>query len=305
VSVRVLAIVGAGRSGSTMIGNILGSVDGVFCGGEIRYLWERGLRDDRLCGCGEAFHDCPTWSAILARAGCDPHPADVEHLIAGAADGTRVRHVPRLLAGQRWGWPPRLQPNGYREQLQRLYHAIPGVTGCSLLVDTSKLPTYTHVLEELGGVELFVVHLVRDPRATAYSWGRHKPLADGARAATMQRQSPGRSAMLWNVWNITARQLWQEDPDHYLRVDYEEFVLRPQECIDGILRFAGHHSDAARIFKDGRTVALGVNHTVAGNPDRLQRGDVRLRLDDEWTRKMSRSDRLMVTALTAPVRAHL
>jgi hypothetical protein len=305
MSVRVLAIVGAGRSGSTMIGNILGSVDGAFCGGEIRYVWERGLRDGRLCGCGEVFHDCPTWSAILARAGCDPRSADVDRLIAGAADGTRIRHVPRVLASQRFGWPARTGHNEYREQLQRLYHAIPAVTGCSLIVDTSKLPTYTHVLGEVGGIELFVVHLVRDPRATAYSWGRRKPLVDGARTPTMQRQSPGRSAMLWNVWNITARQLWQEDPRRYLRVDYEDFALRPQESIDEILRFAGHDSDARSIFKDGRTVALGVNHTVAGNPDRLRRGDVRLRLDDEWLAKMRTRDRLMVTALTAPVRGRL
>ena len=305
MTVRVLAIVGAGRSGSTMIGNILGSVDGVFCGGEIRYLWERGLRDNRLCGCGQAFHDCPTWSAILLRAGCDPRSAGVDRLIAGAADGIRMRHVPRLLAEQRWGWPPRLGPNGYRDQLQRLYHAIPAVTGCSLVVDTSKLPTYTHLVEELGGVDLFVAHLVRDPRATAYSWRRRKPLTDGARSATMQRQSPGRSALLWNVWNVTARELWRDDPHHYRRVDYEEFVLRPRECIDDILRFAGHDGDAGSVFKDQQTVALEVNHTVAGNPDRLQRGDVRLRLDDEWTRKMGRGDRLMVTALTAPVRARL
>jgi hypothetical protein len=305
VSVKILAIAGAGRSGSTMIGNILGSVEGVFCGGEIRYVWERGLRDNRLCGCGEAFHDCPAWNAILRRAGCDPGAADVERLIAGATEGTRVRHVPRLLAGERWGWPRRAGQSDYREQLCSLYHAIPAETGCPLVVDTSKLPTYTHVLTGLRDVDVFVVHLVRDPRATAYSWGRSKPLADGARAATMQRQSPGRSALLWDVWNATAAQLWRDDPSHYLRVDYEEFALRPQGSIDAILRFAGHGADAASVFRDGRTVALAVNHTVAGNPDRLRRGDVRLRLDDEWAARMRRRDRLMVTALTAPVRTLL
>ena len=302
MSVRVLAIVGAGRSGSTMIGNILGSVDGACCLGEIRYVWERGLQDDRLCGCGESFHRCPIWRAILAVAGCDREAMDFDRLIAAAADGTRIRHVPRLLAGQRLGGMTRTGSEAHRERLSRLYQAIPTVTGCSLVVDTSKLPTYTHIVGELDGIDLSVVHLVRDPRATAYSWGRRKPLADGARAATMERQSPARSAMLWNVWNITARQLWQGSPDRYLRLDYEEFALRPQECIDRILRFAGHDADTARIFRDSRTVALGVNHTVAGNPDRLRRGDVKLRLDDEWASHMRRRDRLVVSALTAPVR---
>jgi len=46
----------------------LGSLDGVFCDGEIRHLWERGLRDDRLCGCGVSFRTCPVWRSVLAEA---------------------------------------------------------------------------------------------------------------------------------------------------------------------------------------------------------------------------------------------
>ena len=34
---RVLLIAGSGRSGSTMLANLLGSLPGVFSGGEIRY----------------------------------------------------------------------------------------------------------------------------------------------------------------------------------------------------------------------------------------------------------------------------
>jgi hypothetical protein len=285
-----------------MLGNILGSVDGACCLGEIRYVWERGLQDDRLCGCGEPFHRCPVWSAILTEAGFDRAATDFDALLADAADGTRIRHLPRLLAGQRLVETRRTGGVTHRERLGRLYEAIPAVTGCSLVVDTSKLPTYTHIVGALDGIDLSVVHLVRDPRATAYSWGRRKPLADGARSATMERQSPARSAMLWNVWNVTARQLWQGSPDRYLRLDYEEFARRPKECIDRILHFAGHDADTGPIFRDSRTVALGVNHTVAGNPDRLRRGDVKLRLDDEWASNMRRRDRMVVSALTAPVR---
>ena len=42
---RVLYILGWGRSGSTVLGNILGEVDGFFCAGELHYLWERRLSD--------------------------------------------------------------------------------------------------------------------------------------------------------------------------------------------------------------------------------------------------------------------
>ena len=43
--VKVLLLAGSGRSGSTVLANLLGSVEGAFSGGELRYLWERGLRE--------------------------------------------------------------------------------------------------------------------------------------------------------------------------------------------------------------------------------------------------------------------
>ena len=41
----------------------LGEVDGFFFAGELRYLWQRGLVEDRLCGCGLPLSACPFWRA--------------------------------------------------------------------------------------------------------------------------------------------------------------------------------------------------------------------------------------------------
>ena len=64
-------------------------------------------------------------------------------------------------------------------------------------------------------------------------------------------------------------------------------------------------ADLDGVFVGDRTVLLQASHTVAGNPDRLRRGEVVLRLDDEWRERMSRRDRAMVGAMTAPVRSCL
>lgn len=45
--VKVLYIAGWGRSGSTILDNVLGQVEGFFSGGELSYLWERGLSENR------------------------------------------------------------------------------------------------------------------------------------------------------------------------------------------------------------------------------------------------------------------
>ena len=294
----VLLLAGSGRSGSTVLANVLGSLDGVFCGGEIRYLWERGLRDDRLCGCGLPFHECPVWRAVLAEAGCPADPAHVNRIIALSRRAGRVRQVPRLLGP---GGRRLLEHLGrYPAEVAGLYPAIAAVTGCRLVVDSSKLPAYGWLLDQLPTVRLSVVHLVRDPRAAAYSWQRRKPLADGAASPIMQRQSPAKSAALWDVWNATAVALWR-DSGRYLRVGYEDFVRRPRLWTERILALAGHEADLDAVFAGERTVRIRPSHTVAGNPDRLRTGEVDLRLDDEWAGKMRRRDRAVVSALTGPL----
>ncbi|HMB70712.1 MAG TPA: sulfotransferase, partial [bacterium] len=65
---KVLYIAGNGRSGSTLLDVILGQIPGFFPVGEVRNVWDYGVVENRPCGCGEAFHDCPFWSRILSGA---------------------------------------------------------------------------------------------------------------------------------------------------------------------------------------------------------------------------------------------
>ncbi len=66
--VKVLYFAGSGRSGTTIINNIIGQLDGAFAAGELRFLWDRGVVENRLCGCGRPFHDCPTWTTVMKTA---------------------------------------------------------------------------------------------------------------------------------------------------------------------------------------------------------------------------------------------
>src|SRR5918995_1530890 len=50
--VKVLYVAGLGRSGSTILANTLGQVEGFFSGGELNFIWKHALIENRLCGCG-------------------------------------------------------------------------------------------------------------------------------------------------------------------------------------------------------------------------------------------------------------
>ncbi len=299
-AVKVLYVAGAGRSGSTLVDSILGQLDGFFSAGELRYLWERGLLERRHCGCGTPVIDCPLWRAVLAD-GFGTRGGGARAAAALQRAATRVRRTPAMIAASRLRRARAAPADGdpYAAVLARLYPAIRRQTGCRVLVDSSKLPSYGWLLDRLPGIELHVLHLVRDPRATAWSWLRRKRLTDTRPPRLMQRQPPLKSAAMWMVWNLVAALLWSRS-SRYLRLRYEDLVARPEEAARRIAALVGE-SPGRLPFPAPCTVVLAPTHSVAGNPDRLRTGEVALRLDDEWTSKLRPRHKLMVTLATWPL----
>jgi hypothetical protein len=296
--VKVLYLAGSGRSGTTVISNILGQLPGVFAAGELRYLWQRGLVEDRLCGCGAPFGSCPIWSGVLHDVFADVGTADGGAVADRLRTRLRLLRVPVMLARRRAGRRA-IPAHADDAVLQRLYTTLVEHTGDSVVVDSSKLPPYGLLLDQLSGIELYVLHVVRDPRATAFSWLRKKQLLDFGDDQLMPQQGLLKSSVLWLSWNSLTALLWGSSRDRYLRVRYEDFVAAPEQTMARVVRLIG--LDPADLpFETPTSVRLGVTHSVAGNPARLTTGAVPLKPDVEWASTMPARDRMLVTALTGP-----
>lgn len=297
-AVPVLYIAGTGRSGSTLLASVLGSIDGVFSAGELRFTWERGLAEDAVCGCHRPVAECDVWSSTFNDAFGGFDGPDVEAIRGALAGQTRIRNLPAIL--RRRGAPDGV-PDALKTALPALYRSIQTTTGARLIVDSSKLPTYAMLLSDLDDIDLRIVHLVRDPRAAAWSWMRQG--ATGAVAGfdeEMDRFSPSKSASLWSLWNGMMSQMWRSNPERYLPVRYEDFAAEPRGVVEQIIAFAGIDNEDAP-FSDLATVDLPPNHAIAGNPNRMRHGETSIRTDNEWEHAMPKRDRAAVTTLTAPL----
>jgi hypothetical protein len=285
-----------------VLASVLGEVDGVFAAGEVRYLWQRGLIEGRLCGCGLPVRECPCWGAILdaaAGGGAAMQPESMAEFLRHAG---RVRHLPGALVGRGL---PRLRgrstaSDAVRGTLNRLYPAIAQVAASRVVVDSSKLPAYALLLAGLPGIDLRVVHLIRDPRGAAYSWSSRKALTDGATQSHMEQMGALKSAALWDVWNVAATSLLGGGDGRYLRLRYEDFVADPAAAVRRILSLVGMVGSALPFDSEGGII-LRPNHMVAGNPDRLRHGPIRLRVDARWRSAMPGRDRRVVSAVAAPL----
>lgn len=298
--VKVLYIIGWGRSGSTIMDNLLGAMDGFFSTGELTYIWERGLLEGRRCGCGRSLATCEVWSAVLARGfdGSAGRSVDPAKVVAWQREVVRVRHTWSLLrrARARRDAPPVLQ--ALAEVTGRLLEAVAEVTGARVIVDSSKRPSDAALLRLVPGVAPYFVHLVRDPRAVAYSWQRRKAQPDRDRPADMVPHGPIDSTLSWLGWNLAAEALRFGNHRSVL-VRYEDFVTRPEDALARIARMVGE-PNARLPLEEGRA-RLAPNHTVSGNPSRFTTGTVELREDREWITRQGRRDRLAVTALALPL----
>lgn len=297
--VKVVYIAGRGRSGSTLIDSVFGQILGFFSGGEIA-LGGRRLAENGLCGCGQSIRGCPIWEPVLTRAFGDLDLA-IREMRGFFAIGRQLGDWPALMMG-RADAGFRRRHHAAIEQIDSLYSTIAAVTGCRVIVDSSKFPPYGLALGLASRIDLYVLHVVRDPRAVAYSWLRQKPAERSAAEPLHRRQfGPSASAWRWLLANGLSERSFGSMGDRYRRVRYEDFVTAPHATLTDLLAWVGEGGMPPSSLAEGRVV-LRPTHAISGNPSRFNTGSVALRLDDDWKCRMGRLDKTVVSALTWPLR---
>jgi hypothetical protein len=298
----VLYLGGLGRSGTTVLERVVGELPDACSVGELVHLWQRGVLDDETCGCGRPFSGCPFWTEVGQRAfgGWTRSLAERMEQLRPRVD--RSRFIPRLVAPRLLRGTRRAELEEYVSTFLRLYRAIAEVAGGAVVIDSSKHSSLAFCLRSEPGIDLRVVHVVRDSRGVAYSWTKEVRRPEAGDESLMTRYSPTRSAALWVGHNLFFGLLrWLGTPTERLR--YEDFVARPEAVLRDLAAFSGIPLAATPAFLDGSSVTLSPSHTVAGNPMRFRTGALELRRDDAWRRELPRGRRWLVSALTGPLLA--
>lgn len=292
VPLKVVFIAGFTRSGSTLLGNLLGELDGWFFGGEILHHAVRfGVLENRSCGCGRPFRECPVWSRVAVDAALDG--VAPREFLEWHRSVLRTRNLPRLLRetpGRPSAWAGL---DRHTRAAAGMYREIQRVTGARVIIDSSKWAPEAAFFRLLPGVDARIVHLVRDPRAVAHSWRRKK--------GYLRQFPPGRIAVQWSKYHAAAEWVCRRHgAARSVLCRYEDLVERPRESLRSLVARLGE--PAAELPLEGeRTARFSVNHTVWGNPDRFRSGDVELRRDDEWRGAQRLRDRALVTGVTLPL----
>jgi len=300
--VGVVYIAGAGRSGSTLLAMLLGTLPGCVSVGELRHLWMRGVTLNQLCGCNRPFHDCPFWHEVGDRAfgGWDAAPA--ARMVSLQRQVDRFRRLPSV-SMLRFAPHRRAFADEYVGVMSQVYRAISQVSGADTVVDSSKSATYALLLARMPDVDPRVVHLVRDSRAVAHSWTRMRAMPEvSGDEQYMATFGPVKSSAVWAGNNAALDLIDNLGGVRSTRLRYESLVRGSPAELHRLADALGLPEADVSTLR-GPEVPLGVQHTVAGNPARFARGGIVLRPDEEWREGMAARDRRVVGFLTWPLLA--
>ena len=279
---RVVYIAGYGRSGSTVLDVLLANAPGVFGAGEAERFFH-DLDDGGVCTCEEPYSRCEIWRVVLGK---------LQAVVGDLEPGPELQRLARDLTAAESKGQPRSRSERERlaslsgEVWQTFFTSLFDLTGATHIVDSSKSSrTSVRRVERLtrdAGLDVRVIHLIRDPRAVAYSAGR-RGNNDQLEAGSIRRSIGGalRPLVGWTLSNLAAETSARRLPDApTLRVRYEDLMTDPE----GVLRSIGSFIEVdvepvLATLENGESMSPG--HGVRGN--RMRRGGpIRLKFDRDW-----------------------
>jgi len=294
---KVLFIAGLGRSGSTLLDMLLGQIDGFCSTGELRFIWDRGFNQNQLCGCGKPFKECDFWIEVVKEAFGGFQNVDHKRLADLRSSAEHRISKWRLFNTASDLLAPYEE---YFNASRKLHRAIRKVSGCEVIIDSSKNVAYGSILATIPEIDLFTVHLVRDSRGVAYSWRRKKVRPEiHWEQHYMGQRGILKSASRWNLRNILASKL-QRTSKQYTFLRYEDLVINPKDSLSKLLAELRIETTSLEFLDDFRA-SLKTSHTVSGNPMRFERKEIKIQPDTQWQNDMAKSHKWLVTLLTWPL----
>lgn len=285
--IRVVYVMGAGRSGSTVLDTILNNHEDVIGVGELVHLFIEGSASKENCSCGEARDTCEIWRSVRERwSELTELPSITQH----ERLMTKFTRVQRLAIPEwhrlRSGNP---DPDFAEclKQTHATYQAIAEATGKRVIIESSKNPLRARLLCLTPGLDVRLVHLVRDARGVA--WSRMKPFTKSKEGGVPQDIKPKPihiSAGYWLFMNFLSEQVRKSFPDQpSTRIHYEDFVSNPERTLTEIGEVAGldYASVANRLLAEE---PMAPGHLYAGNRVRTA-GPIKLRSDMAWAEKLT------------------
>mgnify|MGYP006283702771 CR=1 FL=1 len=300
--INLIYIASTGRSGSTLLELILGMHPKIVNVGEIQ-AWPKDILEGGFvpCGCGKSVRDCPFWKRMFfVENPFNQEGARIdffrEHYNYGKP--FRPRRLIDFRKNNKFSGEISKKVREYAQNNAIVFQAYLKLfekeNGGSPMwvVDSSKDPYRLMWLERSGLFNIKVIHLIKDPRAFAYSMFRH--LSNNEKRGLQGMKFLVKKTISWIITNrlISKMRVNFLNSSEYKCVKYEDLASKPEKTMNEVFDFIG-----LKLKKEFITdFRKNKNHTIAGNKMRSKKEG--MYFDVAWKTKLPSKYQKMIRLLT-------
>ncbi|MBV5329214.1 MAG: sulfotransferase [Chlorobium sp.] len=304
--IRLVYILAASHSGSTLLAMLLNSHPDVCTVGELKAT-SFGDPDKYRCSCQRLIKECPFWNGIrqdmakrsfdfdITNAGTDIRTgmsSYVHRLLKPLHRSPAIESVRDMALNLSPVWRKNL-PKILARNLA-LIQCVASRTGKNVIVDSSKIGIRLKYLLRIPELEVRVIRAIRDGRGVALTYIDPARFADASDPKLRQGGMGGdrsrecltmeQAAREWRRSNEEAEAVLQRlDKSQYTESRYESLCQNPDATLHRLFTFIG--VDPKKHFTNFRNA----EHHIVGNGMRLD-STSEIRLDERWQKELSQKD---------------
>lgn len=274
--INIIYLLGAGRSGTTMLSTVLNNRPKIHTVGEMHQFLDY-VYEDKDCSCGKNISECEFWSPLLAEMDLEllKNKANVE--LSNKLE--KHYNIPLYLLGK--------PLNGtYQEMTDVIFQTIHKKESKPWLLDSSKYISRYLLLRKNKKVNLKGIYLVRDVRGVVYSFGKN----------VQTHKNPLSAIIYYTLINFWAQWVSLFDK-RIIKIKYEDFVNEPDKAIQKIEQHLFGSATKTSYLKD---TTFEIPHIIAGNRLRSDKQLV-IKKDLKWKEEISRPKQILYYLLTLPL----
>lgn len=279
----IIYILGAGRSGSTILATTLNNHEEIHYVGELHHFFSY-VKSNSQCSCGKTIRSCEFWKKVLnglPRSYKDD-PQKFEHLCNKMEYHSSI---PLHLMG----FKKDKQFDKYKDVQENLISSIHQETSSRYILDSAKYIGRFLALKKIFKNQVKVIFLVRDLRGVICSFKKN----------VQTQNSPLKTYIYYMVINMTAHFLNILPKFKILKIRYEDIVDHPASTFHQIGNFLDLElSECAKKIEEQKPFKMP--HIIGGNRLKVS-SNIIIKKDQKWLEVMPTYKRILFYLLAFPL----
>jgi len=203
--VNLIYLLGAGRSGTTLLATLLNNHEQIETLGEMHQFHEF-LEKGKQCSCGEKLQHCLVWKNIQTKLSLE----EISSRRKLSEEAEKHGQIPKLLITKSTN-------QQYLEIQEELFLQLQQQRKSEWLLDSSKYIARYLLLKKSKKLNLKGIYVVRDPRGVVHSFQKN----------VQTSKTPLSALLYYNLINFFGEIVYRLDK-RILKIRYEDLVENPE-----------------------------------------------------------------------------